>query len=171
MIIPQNKLVKALVLLVIIIPSIVLYGWIIGSPYLTRVLPSLTPMNPVSALCFILLAFSLILQVWEKSIEHTRMARFIGFLVMLMGIMMLAKYSIGLDFGIDRIFFESSLGINRMAPNTAIDFVLLGAAILLYDWKIKKFRPGQVLVGISFLFSANALIGYFYNLINLYVNN
>ncbi|MEJ7849697.1 MAG: PAS domain S-box protein [Pyrinomonadaceae bacterium] len=81
------------------------------------------------------------------------------------------------DVGIDRIFFTNSLfdsvtgQQNRMAPNTALNFLLLGAALLLLKFKTKgadSFTaqyPAIAVILTSFL----AVIGYLYGAKSFYV--
>ena len=55
----------------------------------------------------------------------------------LLGLLTLCQYLFGLDFGIDQLLFREppgtvgTLSPGRMAPATAVDFLLLGGAIVL----------------------------------------
>jgi PAS domain S-box-containing protein len=71
--------------------------------------------------------------------------------------------------GPDRWLFTAKLAGNRIAPNTAIDLVLLGAAIFLLDrdgWKV--FRPAPWMALTAAGIALTAVLGYGYRFLNLY---
>ena len=58
---------------------------------------------------------------------------------------------------------------NRVAPNTALNFVLLGAALLFIDRAFGRFRwPSQLFALIATMTSLLALMGYGYGLRSFY---
>jgi PAS domain S-box-containing protein len=82
---------------------------------------------------------------------------------------------VGWDRGIDTIFHADQLEIasggwrNRMAPNTALALVFLGASLALLDVKTRRGRrPSEPLALGVILLALFALIGYAYNARSLY---
>jgi methyl-accepting chemotaxis protein len=82
------------------------------------------------------------------------------------------------DVGIDRILFRRQLfdnvtgQLNQMAPNTALNFLLLGSALMLLNVKEKRgrdFFPSQYLAVAVLLSSFLAIIGYAYGIKSFYV--
>ncbi|MES2622972.1 MAG: CHASE domain-containing protein [Patescibacteria group bacterium] len=151
--------------LVALIPMLVLVGWLINNPILTRVFPQFTPMNPVTAALFILAAVCLFTIQKTEAEERKYIYVISGSLMLLVGGAMLLKYGGGKDFFIDRILFESKLGINRMAFATALNFVLLGIIFLVYPTK----RLISCICKLSLLaVSLYSLVAYMYNFIGVY---
>ena len=150
--------------LVIIIGLLVLTGWMFNITVLKSILPGLIEMNPATAISFILSAVSLLLLYSEQIDKRRRLiGQFFAFAVILIALIRLYGYIFGAEIGIDQILFWEHLGDNRMAPNTAFNFCLIGLSLLLLDVESKHgYRPAQFLVIIAFLISILALLGYVY---------
>jgi len=89
--------------------------------------------------------------------------------VSLIGLLTLSEYLFGLDLGIDQLLIRdpTSVGLKsipgRMAFPTALDFLLLGAALLLLDVEITPGRyPAQVLILAALFISIGLVTGYAY---------
>ncbi len=163
-------------ILVLLIPCLVLAGWMFDIESLKRVAPGLVAMNPATALAFILAGASLWLLRDKPASEpaaRTRLlliARALAALVVLIGLLRLAAILTGWDAGVDQILFRDKLGgvgdatlPNHMAPNTALNFVLVGSALLALDVETRrKRRPAQILALATILIALLALIGYAY---------
>src|SRR6185295_1869655 len=113
------------------------------------VLPSLTTMKANTALAFILAGVSL----WVLQKEHTsQRAILIGqacaAFVALTGMLTLSEYVLDLDLGLDQLLLKESSGTvgtshpGRMSPVTALNFVLVGCALLLLKTH-RGILPGQ----------------------------
>lgn len=94
-------------------------------------------------------------------------------IVTLIGVLKLISYFGGWDFGIDRMLFRERLELyeipNRVAPNTALNFVLCGLGLLGLDWEIRRrFRPTQSFVLAAGLISLVAVLGYAYQVLSLF---
>jgi len=81
----------------------------------------------------------------------------------------------GLDLGIDHLLFPrqvngaGSYPPSEMAPNTALDFVLCGAALLLVDGKVRNgFCIAQGLIVVAGWIALLAIIGYTYHILLFY---
>ena len=135
-------------------------------------------MNPVTALGFVSLGGALWCLVgWtETSKRKFRTIAFIlAGLVALVGALKLVDYIIGLGFHVDELFFPAKLRADslypqdEMAPNTALNFLCCGLAVLLSDVQIRgRFSPGQAFILTAGLISLLALIGYSYHVLILY---
>jgi PAS domain S-box-containing protein len=93
-------------------------------------------MNPITALCFLLGAVSLWLRHHARTEDQKTLGRFtavLSFALVLVALLRLIGYLLGTEFGVDRLLFAARLGENRMAPNTAACFLLVGLASLLPD--------------------------------------
>ena len=156
----------------------VLTGWALDVDVLKRVLPGLVAMNPITAIGFILAGVSLwLLQAERADRRARRAASACAVVVALIGLFKLLQLLFGVEFGIDQILFpgkleaESALtGLpNRMAPNTALNFFLLGCAILFLDNRTRRGGwPAQYMVLSVAVVSVLALIGYLYGVTYLY---
>ncbi len=165
---------------VIIVGIIVLLGWALGIEQLKRGLPGLVAMNPTTAVAFMLAGFALwLLQRSESRLPWRRLAQGCASIVATVGLLKLCALLGGPDARVDQWLFSSKLDPtafgnatggthgtlpNRMAPNTALNFLLLGGALLLLD--TRKWRgvyPSQVCSVVIVLTAWLALIGYVFN--------
>lgn len=152
-----------------IVPALVLIGWILGIETLKRVLPDMIEMNPFSAIHFILLGLALRDARRDTTKSHVSLLRIVTCgAVAFFGARMECKYLFGWETNMDRLLFPGSIGTNRMAPNTAADFVFISLALLFLDVKIRRFRPAQILCLLVGLSALLALIGYSYGVGKLF---
>ncbi len=168
--------------LAVFIGVLVLAGWTWDIDRFKRVLPGLVSMNPITAVLFVLAGISLWLQrhmplmVARASFLSTyRCAQCCAIVVLCMGLLRLASYAFGWEFRIDQVLFAQRLAAdtpgfsNRMSPNTALNFVFIGMALLLLDMKtLRGRRPTEFLAIAAALISLLALIGYAYRVQWLY---
>jgi signal transduction histidine kinase/DNA-binding response OmpR family regulator len=150
----------------------ILLGWHLDVARLTSILPGRVAMNPVTALGFMLASVALWLSLPPASArgpELGRVARAAAGLVALLGAVTLAGYAIGANLGLDQILFRQRLGGNRIAPNTGLGFLLLGAALGLLDWEPRRrYRPAQVVVLAPAAIALTSVLGYVYGVGELY---
>jgi two-component system sensor histidine kinase/response regulator len=164
-------------LIVTTISALVLIGWSFEVDVLKRIVPGYVFMNPTSAWAFILSSVSFWL-LQSKNLKLIRIAKICAGIVAFVGLAKMCAFIFGLDTGIDRIFFRDYLydkvieQPNQMAPNAALNFFLLGAALLLLETKPKLLRdfyvaqyPAIIVLLTSFL----AIIGYLYGAKSFYV--
>ncbi|MBI5709708.1 MAG: PAS domain S-box protein [Candidatus Eisenbacteria bacterium] len=148
-----------------------LLGWQLDLRGLTSVVPGLVAMNPATAVCFILAGVALGLL---RDGADRRHLRFLGLgcaaLVALAGLVKLGDLHLGWQVGFDQWLFREKLGSasgllpNRMAPNTALDFLFLGAALLTLRLEPRRGAPpSQLLALVPLLLSFLALLGYAYD--------
>lgn len=159
----------------ILLGASVLLGWVFDIAVLKSVLPGLTVMHVSSAVAFVFAGISLRLQLEPNSQKgRIAIAAACALLVVALGVLTLGEYTYSIDLGIDRLSFYAreapSIVPERMAPNTALNFSLLGAALLLLDKPSQVLRTVSQILFIAVLFiafvaitgyvlSANALYG------------
>ncbi|HST22368.1 MAG TPA: GGDEF domain-containing protein [Blastocatellia bacterium] len=157
-------------ILAIAVGSLVLTGWALDVELLKRIYPTLVAMNPITAICFLLLSSSLLLMRSGKVDQRTLLiAKVCAGIVILVGLLKLIEIISGSVIGVDQLLFRNKLAYditgqpNRMAPNTALNFVLLGCALLFLDEMImRKLYITQALVVICLFASMVPIIGYAY---------
>lgn len=145
-----------------------LSGWILKIPTLITVLPGLAAMKANTALALILAGVSLWLLRQESASSRARLAaRIIALIVGALGLATLAEYALGVNLDIDQIFLADTMSADaypgRMAPATAVEFLLLSLALLFIDAETRRGRrPAQYLALAAVVLSLLALIGYAY---------
>ncbi len=151
--------------------ALVLAGWEFDIGRLKSVVPGMVAMNPATAVAFLFAGAA----VWLESREAKLRAlvRLLGILVATIGIVKLAAVGLGLPSSIDQLLFRARLDAesipNRMAPNTALGFVLLGTALSLCGWLPKRGAlASQVPALATAALSLLALVGYAYRTTRLY---
>ena len=81
----------------------------------------------------------------------------------------IAGYVVGDNLGLDQLLFGARLGDNRIAPNTGVNFLLLGVALLLLDWQSRPgIWPAQFVLLVPITISVTSLLGYVYGVGALY---
>ena len=181
---------------VIVLGAMALIGWVTKVELLKSFLhPGKIAMNPATAVCFVLAGLSLALRLSLPAPAETllapgypqppprpalppararghrrrRIALAAAAAVALIASLKLLTFLGFWNFGIDRVLFRAQLGLNVMAPNTALNFVLAGSALLLLDVTLLgRFRPARLLTLCTLAVALLALIGYLYNVSALY---
>ncbi|MCX7000862.1 MAG: ATP-binding protein [Candidatus Sumerlaeota bacterium] len=160
---------------VALIGFFVLIGWIFDIPVLKCVIPGMTAMNPTTAVCFILSGLSLFTHGVSTSSNRDAIkwiAKTCAFLLCLIAMTKLISF-LDYDLGIDQVLFRDKLEIytppNRMAPNTAVNFLLIGISLLILKLETRRgYRPCEFTALVSSLISILALAGYIYGVKRLY---
>lgn len=163
---------------------LVLVGWALDIDLLKRVWPGLVTMKVNTALCFILTGLALRLVneegvAQEATFTNSRfLARSCAVLACVIASLSLIQYALGQDFGIDELLIKDvpvepgTLHPGRMAPITALNFLLVGGALLLWTAETcRGHHPSQFLALLVLLFSFPALLGYAYGVTSLYKIN
>jgi PAS domain-containing protein len=158
--------------------ALVLLGWSFDIERFKRPISGMASMNPVTSICFILLAFSLLILTRRGNFkQHQLVSDTFSGIVLVVGLIKLFDVYFETDTHIDAWLYNNQIdtGIidqaagNRMAPNTAIEFIFSSIALLLWNTKtIKKQKPEQyiaVLIGIVAVFS---VLGYLYKVPGFY---
>ncbi len=152
---------------------LVLLGWLLWVPVLTRLAPSPVAMKPMTALVMLLAAGALWRLAGGPQKRRFGGPQFLAIVVLLVGGIKLIDYFAGLSFHIDDLLLTrrilSSAASSEMAPHTALGFLCCGVALLLMDvQKHKRICPGQIATLALGLISLLALLGYGYGVLLFY---
>lgn len=139
----------------------VIIGWITNNFALIQIHPSWVPMQFNTALGFLLIGTSLISLVYK----YGRFALCIGLLVGLIGLSTLIQYVCEVDLGIDEIFMKHDIVTKtshpgRMAPNTALGFLITAIAISISGKSELGIRYKALSSAVVFALGFVALLGY-----------
>ena len=167
---------KIISIVISLIGFSVICGWFLDIPALKSVFSGYVPMTPNTATCFILTGISLLAAQTKPVFPRPRIiTQTFAFIVALAGMLTLAEYIFGLNIGIDRIFFRPQVEAvlktfpGRMSPFSALNFFLIGTALLVLDKQAKNgWRPAQLLILLEGVVSLLALVGYAYGVSSLY---
>ncbi|MFH2232282.1 MAG: GAF domain-containing protein, partial [Patescibacteria group bacterium] len=156
-----------------VVGLLVLIGWAFDIEILKSPLPGAVSMKANTAAAFLLAGLALILLQRSRPIANA-LVRFCALVIALVGFLSLCEYLFAWTLGIDEILFREP-GVliatshpGRMAPNTALNFALLGFAFFVLT--IQRFRS-SLLVEFPLIFSLSisviGLTGYVTGLLDL----
>ena len=146
-----------------------LIGWVFNMQQLKTVLPGMVAMKANTAICllFISTAFWLLTQLKQPSRLTRYLARSAAAAAATVGSLSFLEYLFDWNFGIDQLLFTEPLYSaavpgrpGLMSPIAAIDFFLLGTALLFLDWRTKRFWPAQLLGCLAFVASLLGILDY-----------
>ncbi len=135
-------LARVQLVLLVLTATLVLLGWAADIRVLAAWGPTLTPMNPLAAIAFIVTA--LVLYAYIKPIHRPqhknlfRAAQIGAWFVFAVGAVTLLGYIAGSNIGVDQLLFGERLGENRVAPNSGVNFMFLGAALVFLSEGTKR---------------------------------
>jgi len=143
-------------LLAVLVGSTVLVGWDMDICLLKSVLPTWVSMKANTAAGFILIGTALATTAFPLSSPiKTQGGRLCALLAGLVGLLTLSEYVFVWDIGLDQLLFREPAGAvatshpGRMAPDTALCFVLLAVGLLAAH------RKGQTITS----FCLSAIVG------------
>jgi PAS domain S-box-containing protein len=155
--------------LAVAVGLLVLVGWFFDIEILKRVSPGFVAMNPVTAICFVLIGIAFEFLRPTKASKWVRAAGVaFALLVASVGAVKLGSYILGWPLRIDALLFglqpeEAAQRIpNQMAPNTALNFLCVGVALCLIDAPPRRFPVSHILVLFVSATALLAIIGYAY---------
>ncbi len=155
---------------VVALGVVVLFGWVFDVELLKRVLPRLSSMKANTALLFVLLGVAL--RLARDPPRRTLRVGLAG-VVTTVAALTLVEQAWAIDLGIDELLvrdLEPSAAPGRMATATAVNFTLLGLAVLGFDVPaMRRLRQGAVLIASSIAFVAAC--GYLFGVHALYSVN
>ena len=154
----------------------VVVGWKFDIGLLKSGLPGLVTMKANAACAFLLAGVSLWLLRSDGPAPWKRWtAQVCAFTVALVGLLTLGEYLFGWDLGIDQLLFQELPGAfgtsspGRMPPTAALNFLVIGLALLLLDVETRRgHRPAQLLALPAALTALLAVVGYAYGVTALY---
>lgn len=143
----------------------VMAGWMARSALITQISPQFAPMQFNTALGFFACGLALLAMQWRR----INLARGAAAVVLALGLLTLLQYLLNWDSGLDTALVEPFTQVKtshpgRMAPNTALCFLLAGAALLACLQPPARLRGSALIALITaatiFGLGAIALIGY-----------
>ncbi|MCW6034991.1 PAS domain-containing sensor histidine kinase [Spirulina subsalsa FACHB-351] len=160
---------RIIAIAVTLIGFVVMVGWFFDIPLLKSILPGWVTMKANTAIGFILSGLALWI-LYERKRRHSwrMVAQISAALVLLIGLLTLLQYTFNLDFGIDQLLVKESVDAvatatpGRMAPNTALNFFLLGIGILLLSNRRPIHGVIHSITVVVFLIAFLGFLGYVY---------
>lgn len=157
------------------IGCIALTGWVTKNEILKSITLSLPSMKANSSIAIVFAGLSLWLTQW---IHRNRFFKYVqrtsAIIVFVIGLLTLSQYVTGVNIGLDELFFKEPPGAigtaspNRMAPNSAILFLLCGLALLLIDKKIHSIWISHICILLASIIFLPTIIGYAYGIDFIY---
>ena len=150
---------------VIVLGSLVLAGWVLGSELLTSVGPGLPSMKANAAVAIVCAGVAVLcLRPGTRGSTH-RIGRLLALLVAAFGIVVAAEYLIG-GFGIDQALFHDAVSVSaspgRPSPHTALAMIALGAALATLDAGGRWRRVHFAILAITATVVLFGVVGYVY---------
>jgi diguanylate cyclase (GGDEF)-like protein/PAS domain S-box-containing protein len=152
---------------IILLGLTVTSGWLLHVPAMVEIKSGLVPMVFNTGLCFLIAG--LIMLTIRKTGRPVAMGRslFGGFLVLLCSTTLLEIWldrDLGIDLGLLHAWHDyGNTKPGRMAPNTAIGFILIGMAIMLSN-RVRSRWQALTLIGLTFSIltvGLTGLVGYY----------
>ncbi len=147
----------------------VLIGWAFHYPLLVTWSRGAVSQKVNTAICFLLAGIALFLRLRSRRVWRDGIASACAITVAASATMTLVEYVVGCNLGIDELLVvEHWVGAGtshpgRMAPNTAVAFVLSGIALHVIGRRSERaWRTAQALTVAALLIVMIALIGYLY---------
>jgi signal transduction histidine kinase/CheY-like chemotaxis protein len=152
------------------IGTLVLAGWMLDIEPLRSVIPGLVAMNPLTALTFIAAGFALSLPQLRAAGPRCRQAaRACAGAVIAVALLTLSAYAFGWNQRLDQILFRANLGDNRIAINTAVNFLFLGLGLELLNADRRRLRQlGQFFALATTAVALLVIVGYAYHVMQFY---
>jgi PAS domain S-box-containing protein len=152
---------------------------LVGLTFRVAVLKSIIPGQPVikmnAAVCLVLLGLSLWLLRKDDRQSFSRARKLCGqwmaAITAFVGLLSVTEHMTGWDLGIDQLLFREpaadaffSARPGLMAPITALDFLLLGFALLLLDWGIswrsRRYWPAEYFASLTAILAVVGLLDF-----------
>jgi signal transduction histidine kinase len=164
---------KILCFLVFLIGLMASAGWQFNILIFKSILPSLPIMAPNTAVALAVSGISLWLLQEERSESPWRfLAYFFSIAIGILGLITFLEYILGLNLGIDSLFFKGALGSGkpvRMSPQSSVLFFLLGISLLLINVRTKSGKkPSQYIILIVGTVALFTFLGFIHNVPSFY---
>lgn len=150
-------------------------GWLLNFEILRSGLPGLATMKVNTAIGIGGLGAAIWLVQENASKRSYRFGMVFASVAVLVGLVSLIEHGSQIDFGIDRVFFDSQSNPSmrqppgRPSPATALALLLLGIAVLTVDSRpVLTWHAADFFAGIAGLLGYIDLLGYFYDVQLIY---
>jgi len=158
---------------VIAIGLLVLVGWTLDLAFLKGPVPGLVQMKANTAIGLLAMGFSLFLLTLTPSDGLRRAAGVAGGVAVLIGALTIVEYVVGRNLGIDEVMFRdvdavATVHPGRLAPQTAIDFLCLGSALVAMSGRRARHSLVDAFTGLGLVIALFAVLGYAYGASSLH---
>jgi len=146
---------------VFLIGALIVAGWVFNIPALKTIFPNAFPMSALSGVFFLLSGLSLGFFYVPWSPLRERVGRALGFVIFLGALTKICEYWLDWKLESDRLLTGKME--NVMAPNTAVNFVMTGMALMLLKtdrWKIQNLFS-VIFTAVAAVLSFLAIFGHF----------
>ena len=152
---------------------VIVGGWVFGRVELRNIVPGTVGMKALTAIGLLAASLSLLVALRPAPGPARRwLSAGLALVPFVLGVVVLAEYALGWQAGIDELLFVDHVGRakgisypGRFAPTTAINFVLIGTALLALEARPRRgWRPAEALVLPAVLVACTSIIGYAYGI-------
>lgn len=174
----QNKyipIIRLSAIVSIVLGVLVITGWLFRIEHFQIVIDELTKMKFNTALCFLLLGISLLLMTFEGKYKPLYSSVLSSIILLLFAAITLSEDIFNVNPGFDEFFVKDTSFISgnvfpgRMAPSTAVCFILMAFSLLNIKSKENTIQINvQYILHLVSLISFTALLGYLYNVPSFY---
>lgn len=146
--------------LLITIGALTAAAWLLQIQTIVQLVPGLVPMVFNTALCFLLSGWALLLDGKRHAlVARTLIAAFLLTLCAATFLELLMDRSLGVDMAFVHTWFDyGNTRPGRMAPNTALGFMLIGATLMLMD-RVSNLRSAITVIVLTFMILAIGVTG------------
>lgn len=159
----------------IAIGAVILAGFALGPGFLPTFMPGQVAVKANTAAGLIAGGIALLALQWARRRAAAVVVWTLASFNLVVSLATLLEYIIGLDLGLDQILFREATGLRgtthpgRMAPQSALCFVLTAGALLLLTSQRRRHRlAAQLLGALGGIIGLLALLGYTFNITGLY---
>ncbi len=136
----------ATAIVVLLIGVMTITGWHFSIDSFKHPIPELVPMNPMTAVALMSAAISLLFLINDPEKDTLfRFGKVLAFCTVVIGALKLLLVFTGFDVGVDHWLYKSKIfnelinnKPNRIAANSALNFILIGTCLLLFGSGGKK---------------------------------
>lgn len=153
----MNFVLRFLATTVCLIGLSAIAGWMLNLQSLIQIYSGGPLMVFNTGLCFLLTGISFL------GLSFSRLSKsvYLSIIPLLIGLLTLLQYILGQSWGIDQIFWQQTLDyglshLGRMAPDTALCFLMINVSLLLQGFEFKKIRAERTIL-LSLLLAAAVL--------------
>jgi len=162
-----DRVARVALALATVVAVLALVGWVVNAPTLRGVASGWASMRPITAVAVLMLGFALWPGPASPIADLARQGA--AALVAAIGLLTILEYGLGLQLGLDNLLFRSqvaaipSLHPGRIAPTTALTFLLLGGGALGAKQRARLPRAAaEALTLGAGLVAALILVGYLF---------
>jgi PAS domain S-box-containing protein len=171
---PARTFSKIAAGIVAFLGTVVLIGWAADLKFVIQIIPGMPAMNPLTAVCFILAAISLICSQQTPETEPdpllVHISRASAALIGFAALLKLACFLAGWRFQVDQLLFHKAMAaqsarfVRSMSPNTALNLICCAAGLITLDKRTKRGHwPAQYLAIWSMLWGWLTLVSYLFD--------